>query len=60
MADAWEWTLLPRSNHKQGGAATCMAFAVSLLQNKRLTQCLPLQLCRPTRLLPSITPDAMF
>lgn len=38
------WSLLPRSNCKQCGEATCMAFAVGLLQHKRvLTDCLPLQ-----------------
>jgi ArsR family metal-binding transcriptional regulator len=29
------WTLLPQSNCKQCGEATCMAFAFGLLQNKR-------------------------
>ena len=37
------WELLPRTNCKQCGEATCMAFAVGLLQQKReLTECLPL------------------
>ena len=37
------WELLPRTNCKQCGEATCLAFAVGLLQNKReLTECLPL------------------
>ncbi len=29
------WTLLPQTNCKQCGEATCMAFAVGLLQHKR-------------------------
>ena len=29
------WTLLPQTNCRQCGEATCMAFAVSLLQHKR-------------------------
>lgn len=38
------WSLLPQSNCRQCGEATCMAFAVGLLQQKReLTECLPLQ-----------------
>lgn len=38
------WSLLPRSNCKLCGEATCMAFAVGLLQQKRvLTDCRPLQ-----------------
>jgi ArsR family metal-binding transcriptional regulator len=38
------WTLLPQSNCKQCGEATCMAFAAALLQEKRLlSECLPLQ-----------------
>ncbi|MBE7551623.1 MAG: hypothetical protein HS126_11180 [Anaerolineales bacterium] len=38
------WSLLPRSNCKLCGEATCMAFAVGLLQQKRvLDDCLPLQ-----------------
>jgi len=38
------WELLPRSNCKQCGEATCLAFAVGLLQHKReLAECLPLQ-----------------
>ena len=37
------WELLPRSNCKQCGEATCMAFAVGLLQqNRELSECLPL------------------
>ena len=37
------WTLLPRTNCKQCGEATCMAFAAALLQHKRSsTECLPL------------------
>lgn len=36
-------TLLPQTNCKQCGEATCMAFAAALLQNYRhLTECLPL------------------
>ena len=36
-------TLLPQTNCKQCGEATCMAFAVGLLQQKRkLSECLPL------------------
>jgi ArsR family metal-binding transcriptional regulator len=35
------WELLPRTNCKQCGEATCMAFAVGLLQNTReLDECL--------------------
>jgi ArsR family metal-binding transcriptional regulator len=38
------WTLLPQTNCKQCGEATCMAFAVGLLQQLRLlTECPPLQ-----------------
>jgi ArsR family metal-binding transcriptional regulator len=37
------WTLLPQTNCRQCGEATCMAFAVSLLQHKRsLIECPPL------------------
>jgi ArsR family metal-binding transcriptional regulator len=37
------WTLLPQTNCKQCGEATCMAFAAALLQQTRtLTECLPL------------------
>jgi ArsR family metal-binding transcriptional regulator len=37
------WELLPRTNCKQCGEATCMAFAVGLLQQKRaLVECPPL------------------
>ena len=36
-------TLLPQTNCKQCGEATCMAFAATLLQQKRLLiECLPL------------------
>jgi ArsR family metal-binding transcriptional regulator len=36
-------TILPQTNCKQCGEATCMAFAAALLQQKRqLTECLPL------------------
>jgi ArsR family metal-binding transcriptional regulator len=38
------WELLPRTNCRQCGEATCLAFAVGLLQQKReLTECAPLQ-----------------
>jgi ArsR family metal-binding transcriptional regulator len=38
------WTLLPQTNCRQCGEATCMAFAVGLLQHKRsVIECLPLQ-----------------
>lgn len=37
------WSLLPQTNCKQCGEATCMAFAVALLQQKReLKDCAPL------------------
>lgn len=37
------WALLPQTNCKQCGDATCMAFAAALLQQKRsLTDCLSL------------------
>src|SRR5512141_2187573 len=37
------WTLLPQTNCKQCGEATCMAFAIGLLQHKRrVSECLPL------------------
>ena len=37
------WELLPRSNCRQCGEATCLAFAVGLLQQKReLVECEPL------------------
>jgi ArsR family metal-binding transcriptional regulator len=37
------WELLPRTNCKQCGEATCMAFAVGLMQQKRdLSECPPL------------------
>ena len=38
------WSLLPQTNCRQCGEATCLAFAVGLLQQKReLTECLPLR-----------------
>jgi ArsR family metal-binding transcriptional regulator len=38
------WELLPRTNCKQGGEATYLAFAVRLLQQEReLVECPPLQ-----------------
>jgi ArsR family metal-binding transcriptional regulator len=38
------WELLPRTNCRQCGEATCLAFAVAVLQQKRpLTECLPLR-----------------
>jgi ArsR family metal-binding transcriptional regulator len=38
------WELLPRTNCGQCGEATCLAFAVAVIQHKRLlTECLPLQ-----------------
>jgi ArsR family metal-binding transcriptional regulator len=38
------WELLPRTNCGQCNEATCLAFAVAVLQQKRpLTECLPLQ-----------------
>ena len=38
------WMLLPQTNCKQCGEATCMAFAVGLLQQTRtLAECPPLQ-----------------
>ena len=37
------WELLPRTNCRQCGEATCLAFAVSLIQqNHELTDCQPL------------------
>jgi len=37
------WTLLPQTNCKQCGEATCMAFAFALLQQQRSpTECVPL------------------
>jgi ArsR family metal-binding transcriptional regulator len=37
------WTLLPQTNCKQCGEATCMAFAAALLQQKKsLTDCMSL------------------
>jgi len=37
------WTLLPQTNCKQCGEATCMAFAFALLLNKQVPDtCLPL------------------
>ena len=37
------WSLLPQTNCKQCGEATCMAFAAAILQEKRLlSECLPL------------------
>jgi ArsR family metal-binding transcriptional regulator len=37
------WELLPRTNCKECGEASCLAFAVGLLQQKReLAECLPL------------------
>ncbi len=39
------WTLLPQTNCKQCGEATCMAFAVGLLQHTRnVIECPPLRL----------------
>ncbi len=38
------WTLLPQTNCRQCGDATCMAFAVGLLQHKRsVIECAPLR-----------------
>jgi ArsR family metal-binding transcriptional regulator len=38
------WELLPRTNCQDCGEATCLAFAVAVLQQKRpLTDCRPLQ-----------------
>lgn len=38
------WTLLPQTNCRECGEATCMAFAVGLIQEKRsLRDCLPLR-----------------
>jgi ArsR family metal-binding transcriptional regulator len=38
------WELLPRSNCKQCGDATCLAFAVSVIQHQRaLFECIPLK-----------------
>lgn len=38
------WALLPQTNCKQCGEATCLAFAVGLIQQKKdLTECTPLQ-----------------
>lgn len=38
------WSLLPQTNCRQCGEATCLAFAVALIQHKRaLIECLPLQ-----------------
>jgi ArsR family metal-binding transcriptional regulator len=38
------WELLPRTNCGQCGEAACLAFAVAVLQQKRLlSECLPLQ-----------------
>ncbi|HSF80298.1 MAG TPA: (Fe-S)-binding protein [Anaerolineales bacterium] len=37
------WSLLPQTNCKQCGEATCMAFAAAILQeNRLLSECLPL------------------
>jgi ArsR family metal-binding transcriptional regulator len=37
------WTLLPQTNCKQCGEATCMAFAVGIIQqNRTVDECLPL------------------
>ena len=39
------WTLLPRTNCRQCGEQTCMAFAFGLLQQRRTPiECLPLQI----------------
>jgi ArsR family metal-binding transcriptional regulator len=39
------WALLPQTNCKQCGEATCLAFAVGLMQQKReLAECTPLQI----------------
>lgn len=38
------WSLLPQTNCRQCGESTCLAFAVLLIQHKRLLdECLPLQ-----------------
>ena len=38
------WTLLPQTNCRASGEATCMAFAVGVLQERRSThECSPLQ-----------------
>ena len=39
------WSLLPRTNCRQCGEQTCMAFAADLLQQRRtLVECLPLEI----------------
>jgi CO dehydrogenase/acetyl-CoA synthase gamma subunit (corrinoid Fe-S protein) len=42
------WTLLPQSNCKQCGEATCMAFAFGLLQQKRIVEECPVMAGDPT------------
>jgi ArsR family metal-binding transcriptional regulator len=41
------WTLLPQTNCKQCGEATCMAFAAALLQQKRLVAECPVLVSDP-------------
>lgn len=41
------WTLLPQTNCRQCGEATCMAFAVALLQQKRLLSECPVLVSNP-------------
>jgi len=41
------WALLPQTNCKQCGEATCMAFAATLLQNKRMLSECPILVSDP-------------
>jgi ArsR family metal-binding transcriptional regulator len=54
------WTLLPQTNCKRCGEATCSAFAAALLQQTRaLAKCLPLA-ADPTFTERRATLEAMF
>ena len=54
------WELLPRTNCKQCGEATCLAFAVGLLQQKReLAEC-PILMADPAQADRRVTLEAML
>lgn len=54
------WTLLPRTNCKQCGEATCMAFAAGLVQQKRSVVECPTLVSDPAFVERQATLEAMF
>ena len=54
------WTLLPRTNCKQCGEATCMAFAAGLVQQKRSVSECPMLVSDPAFGERQATLEAMF